>query len=881
MEIQKNELFQNGATWLRVDCHLHTKADKEFFFSGEDNSFCSNYVDALENAGIRIGIITNHNKFDSGEFKVLRKTARKKDIFLLPGVELSVNDGANGIHVLVVFSDQWLENGDEYINPFLTSMFSGKTQQQYQNENGRSDKNILQVVDELNKIGRDYFLLFAHVEESKGLWSEMGGGKLSDWAENHYEAVRLRTLGFQKARSHDVAGRPCRVKVKEWLKDWYSAEVEGSDPKSIADIGRGLSCFIKIGAFSYDAVKFALTDHINRVAGTAIAYQHSYIKSIHFEGGTLSGKTVFLSPELNTFIGIRGSGKSSILEVLRYVLDIPFGEKAGDQKYKQELVGFTMGSGGKVVLDAVDRYGQSYQIRRVWKENYSNVYVDNKLQPGVSIRETVLYKPVYFGQKDLSSTGEGFEKDLVEKLLGSRLDEIRRKIAKQKAAIGETVDRLIKTANVAEQKEELTRTKQDTEHRLKLYTQYGVEEKLQKRLDFDADIRAMQKGVNLIQEFILGLKDALAQHEDDIRNFIGYQSTYNAEIFDRFYTTYTQFIQSLDSIKLALGKAEAAETELSLTYSDLVAIRKGLVDEFAEIERMLAEELKTSTTQNISSDEFLKLKNKLAQTNQLLTTFSKQGEQKEIISSTLTKELHDLNELWHEEFNMIKTELDKVGGDNSSLVIASGYKEDRLAFLEFMRSVFKGSGIREATFQGIVDKYRDFTSIYADFENAKKNFGTNPQLLADLFTNNLKTLLTYQTPNKFTITYRGKELQHHSLGQRASALILFVLSQRENDLIIIDQPEDDLDNQTIYEDVIKLVRKMKPKVQFIFATHNPNIPVLGDADQIHACSFTDDKISVQSGGIDDPVQQKTIVDIMEGGREAFNRRKEIYQIWKP
>ena len=54
---------------------------------------------------------------------------------------------------------------------------------------------------------------------------------------------------------------------------------------------------------------------------------------------------------------------------MRYVLDIPFGDKAGDQKYKQELVGFTMGSGGKVVLHAVDRYGQSYQIRRVWKEN--------------------------------------------------------------------------------------------------------------------------------------------------------------------------------------------------------------------------------------------------------------------------------------------------------------------------------------------------------------------------------------------------------------------------------------------------------------------------------------------------------------------------------
>lgn len=198
-----------------------------------------------------------------------------------------------------------------------------------------------------------------------------------------------------------------------------------------------------------------------------------------------------------------------------------------------------------------------------------------------------------------------------------------------------------------------------------------------------------------------------------------------------------------------------------------------------------------------------------------------------------------------------------------------------------MKTIFKGSGIREATFQGVVDQYSDFMAVYNDLESAKKLFGSNPQLMVELFMNNLKTLLTYQTPNKITITYRGKELEHHSLGQRASALILFVLSQRENDVIIIDQPEDDLDNQTIYEDVIKLVRTMKPKVQFIFATHNPNIPVLGDAEQIHACSFMDNAIAVQTGSIDDPRQQKTIVDIMEGGKEAFNRRKEIYQIWKP
>lgn len=74
---------------------------------------------------------------------------------------------------------------------------------------------------------------------------------------------------------------------------------------------------------------------------------------------------------------------------------------------------------------------------------------------------------------------------------------------------------------------------------------------------------------------------------------------------------------------------------------------------------------------------------------------------------------------------------------------------------------------------------------------------------------------------------------------------------------------------------------MKSGIQFIFATHNANFPVLGDAEQIHSCRFSDEKIEFKSGSIDNPSLQKEIVDIMEGGEEAFNKRKEIYQIWNP
>src|SRR5689334_20930779 len=126
-ESERETAFLYGSQWVRADFHLHTKADKEFAYSGDENGFVTSYIDAFKKANIRLGIITNHNKFNMAEFKALRRRARKQGIGLLPGVELSVNDGSNGVHMLIIFSDDWLEAGQDYINQFLNVAFAGKT----------------------------------------------------------------------------------------------------------------------------------------------------------------------------------------------------------------------------------------------------------------------------------------------------------------------------------------------------------------------------------------------------------------------------------------------------------------------------------------------------------------------------------------------------------------------------------------------------------------------------------------------------------------------------------------------------------------------------------------------------------------------------------
>jgi len=892
-EIEKYEIFKNGSTWLKADFHLHTRAsgrEKEFVYTDEENFFITYYVAKLKEQNINIGVITNHNKFDKDEFATLRKKAKKEKILLLPGVELSVNDGSNGIHTLIVFSKQWLENGNDYINQFLNVAFEGKTPNEYEQENGRSSLNLLETIKKLDGYHRDYFLIFAHVEQNSGLLHELDGGRIEELGKNKY--FKQRALAFQKVRTNDE-----RNNVKNWLKNWYPAEVEGSDCKSINEIGLcskqkdetgneiEKETWLKIGDFTFEAVKYALADYENRVsAEPPKIMEHSYIKNISFEGGILDEQQVDFSAELNSLIGIRGSGKSAIVEAIRYVLDIPFGKNTIDQEYKNKLVAYALKSGGKAIIQAVDIHGKEYEIRRILNEQ-SEVYINNELQPGISIRETVIHKPIYFGQKDLSSTGKDFEKDLVEKLVGEKLQDIRNKIFEQKQIVISQCEKLLNLSNIDEKIAENKEKQQDAEFRLKIFKENGIEEKLKRQTDFNTDSRKISSSISALKEFDDSIVDVLNQFEDEIKNHIIYKSKQNEKFFDEFFYVFNTGIKSFDNIKTETENITKQIEKLEKKEIEFNELKKEQLDKFAKIRRKLEADLKEQGKQ-LNLEEFPKLQKTIESSKLLLSSLEKESKKSTTIKNELIKALSKLNNFWNEEYKMINAELEKNNKNNKALQISSEYKGDKESFLNFFKSIFKGSKIREDSFEKFIKGYSkfgyvDFISIYNDFGNANKIISSSQETFEEYFFENLKELLTWQVPNKFSIKYKGKELKHHSLGQRASALILFVLSQKENDLIIIDQPEDDLDNQTIYQDVIKLIKELKPQTQFIFATHNANFPVLGDSEQIHSCRYADERMSIKSGSIDSPVIQREIVDIMEGGEDAFNKRKEIYGIWKP
>jgi energy-coupling factor transporter ATP-binding protein EcfA2 len=872
MMSEQISLFVNGSRWVRADFHLHTLRDKEFTDSGSEADFIPRYVSALQQAGIQVGIITNHNKFDREEFKAIRKAASAQNIYLLPGVELSVKDGRNGIHTLLVFRSDWIDNKEnaDHINSFLGLTFAGQTN--YENRNARSNHDLLDTIRELDKFAKDYLIVFAHVEADNGLWGGLDGGRISELAKN--DLFKSRTAAFQKVRTRET-----RQKVKGWLGGWYPSEVEGSDPKTMDEIGRGETTHIKIGAFTFEAVQFALKPGADRLCKDAVQKEaHSWIRSVRFEGGILNGKHIEFSDEMNCMIGIRGSGKSAVLESLRYALELPPPESTDDLdlKYKQDLVRFALGSGGKVVVEIEDAQGQRYEVRRILNER-PDLYFEGELRPGVRIP---LKNPLFFGQKELVKRGEGSERELVERLLGSKLDAVRSEIAAQRQRVLDVLVNLDKLQELDTLEQEYQNKKKDTEFRLELFRKYGVEQKLQRQVEFDGDVSNARRVVEVADTFVRSFDSFLREREAELAALPSLASKENEGITQEINTVFDRLRKIPDNVRHVLTDARNEVTILREKLGELVRRRETLKDDFAAVERQLSEQLQQKGGITVRPDDFVKLNAELQKVKLALEEISKSRTRKTVLRDQLLKELKLLADLWHREFKEIEREIAKLNDSQKALRILPQYKGDKASFLKELQDHFRGSRLREATLQGVIDKYADFIPIYEALDSICASIGESGDVFRRYFNEAKASLLTWQVPNLYRIEYHGKELRDHSLGQRASALILFILSQRDNDVIIIDQPEDDLDNQTIFEDVIKQIRSLKTRIQFIFATHNANFPVLGDAEQVGACSFAGGQGDIKVGSIDEPTIQESIVSIMEGGHEAFARRKEIYQLWK-
>lgn len=136
--------------------------------------------------------------------------------------------------------------------------------------------------------------------------------------------------------------------------------------------------------------------------------------------------------------------------------------------------------------------------------------------------------------------------------------------------------------------------------------------------------------------------------------------------------------------------------------------------------------------------------------------------------------------------------------------------------------------------------------------------------------------------SNFMLTYNGKKLNLLSPGERGLLLLIFyLLIDKDDRPIIIDQPEENLDNETVYKSLVAFIRSIKNKRQIIMVTHNPNLAIVCDADQIIFCDINKlDKnlIRYTAGSIEDEFIKNCSINVLEGTKPAFVDRRDKYEI---
>ena len=482
----------------------------------------------------------------------------------------------------------------------------------------------------------------------------------------------------------------------------------------------------------------------------------------------------------------------------------------------------------------------------------------------------------YFGQKDLSGSTD-HENSLLEKLISGKIGQPSNLDSLVSELVG-NVERLLDVSKIPQQMVETTIQQTELEHKLSIFEEKGVADKLKKQRGYTTDTTKLDTVKKRIDSILRDIRNVFSRNSIVSSTLDGYSSEFNTDIFEDVSAVLSLIDVQLTQIGSCIDEIEKQCNSVGDIISRLKEQTDSLADEFAEIKREIKDE-------TLDVDSFVKMTAELQKTKEKLQLLSDETSSKSKIETSFTKAARERNDVLLATYNAYKVETERINQNQTELRIEIAFKGDREGFKSQLKSDFKGTGISDSKYQAICDKFTDYTAIIEDWiicdgSELKKIISSGEYAkMEEKLRNQYEELLSRQVENKVNIYYHGKLLRQHSIGQRASALILFILTQDDNDVIFIDQPEDDLDNKVIYDEVITAIARKKPHMQFIFATHNANIPVLGDSERVLVVEYQETKIDVVQGNIDLNSTHKQIVDIMEGGKEAFDKRQLIYASW--
>jgi len=865
--------------WARfwaIDFHVHTPgsedAKAENFGSAED------IVAAAILAGLDAIVVTDHNTVDW--CSQVTEAAAEKPLVVIPGVEISTTEG----HLLAL----WEEGTDPaLIEELLVRLGMGQA------DRGKLDiaaevgfADAARMVQEANGLA-----IAAHAEKEKGLL------KLS------VKAHLRKTLLNDAMSAVEVVHDETILEVTRIIAGARTmAFVRGSDTwdkkkscHALSGIGDRRT-WIKASRPDLVGIRHALVDPSLRIslAEPAASPAYAVIESIEVAGGFLSGQRIDFSPDLNCLVGGTGTGKSLVLEAVRFALhqqvdrsSFPAIRDEVDSRMRKALM-----SGGAVILH-VAADGKQYRIERVF--NASNAAPARVFQrsgtewPEVGIDPAVLCPIAAFSQGEILD----YSREPVGRMTlvdaSIDLDEINRRLDTAVEGLHANARKLIQAKDRVRSLKEEAGLESGLTEQVRRLTDLFTTEAVKEQSNWAEERTALGRAIGRIDQLDVprvNLPDpAVAE-----------RVSANADLFASASAALTRLQTRVQG---ALAELDGAKNDASTEMGRLQSQWGGRFDQFkAELD---AELEKIDPGASLTA-----LRANLEQLQTRLT--SVQASQRElegsakpdlaVLESDREALVSALHQARSERRGLRRARVEELNAKAAGFVKLDIPSEgDESDFRSALETIKVGSRVRDEFLNQLALRthpLRFARSIWSQNldEIVDAEHGIDMTSVAKLLANiderdlweELLEMQAIDRPDVLTIKLKKpddhvytsiEELAH---GQRCTAILVILLADGSTP-VVVDQPEDALHAPWIEEYLVDRLRSLRGTRQYIFATRSPGIVVSGDAEQIITMKATAGHGAVEAvGSLERHELNRLALDHLEGGPIPFHRRAQKLRV---
>jgi DNA repair ATPase RecN/histidinol phosphatase-like PHP family hydrolase len=881
-----------GARFVRADLHIHSFGASH---DVRDQSMTPTAIVATAaREGLGIIAVTDHNEITNVEPTL--RAAFSSGICVVPGVELSTSQG----HVLCYL-------------PTIDALrrFYG----QLSIERGRPTSHCQQSIIECLKLVESLkgFGILAHVDVASGFEIEVPG-----FSPHKADVIcHPALLGIEvKQASSPISysdgdpdpdrARFCRERIRRLSlgSKQHLARVLNSDAHSLDALGKNAERARRVTRYkmdvpSFEALRVALDDADARVRIEDLIPQTvPIILGVRFEGGFLDGQAIHFSSNLNCIIGGRGTGKSTTFEAIRML--------AGDTAETSKVVDSEVWP-DELQLFWQDAAGQQHSLSRLKDADIQN---DDDQEFG-----PCSFDIDCFGQGEAAKISLNAQTDPLALLhYLDRFIDLGEAHAREFAA-REQLLKLQTEIEKAEQQVSLIpqfeRQLSTTRSQLSALQKPEVREliELQRKLAAERELRAQ------VTNRLLTAKSSLGQ--------------------TAIKTSITEIRALAKPAQLAVGNVEfqailegAAALEKTIGIAE-TEVKGGLI----AFEKLVTVQVASWKTKEAEAQKQIDAKRR--ELEALKVSFDMSYIAKLAADEASQRQSVENLKLW-------KPHLDNLRKTRAKTLVERWAARDHVAALRDAYARMATKTLREALSDVQVSlKYArnahspdaasqiiqamDWRTNQQPRANPLVEKLTIPALLDAIHRNDATPILALKTPEgigifkhdeaklilerlgtpaiKFALErvalhdlprlqltrgvpdgkggtrYLQRDFAKLSLGQQQSVLLALMLSSNSIGPLIIDQPEDNLDGEFIYATLVPVLRHAKERRQVIIVTHNPNVAVLGDAEQIIVMKALSDRGEIVArGSIDQPETRTAACSILEGAQEAFLRRAKMYGI---